>query len=118
MLDLLYWFMSTAWPVVLAIVHVVLLVGASCHVVLTKRDPRAAFGWVGIIWLTPIVGTVLYFIFGINRIQRKARSLRGNKALVGQLAGKPARHRRRDHAPALGDEALHLIAAAGDTSGG
>ena len=45
---------------------------ASAHVVLYKRDSRAAIGWVGIIWLVPILGSVLYILLGINRIQRRA----------------------------------------------
>ena len=34
------------------------------------------------IWLAPIIGTVLYLTFGINRIQRKARLLRGSQGLI------------------------------------
>ena len=33
--------------------------------------------WVGFIWFAPLVGAVLYFIFGINRIKRRASLLRG-----------------------------------------
>lgn len=50
---------------------------ASLHVILHKRDVRAAIGWVGLIWLVPIVGAVLYTLFGINRVRRRARELRG-----------------------------------------
>ena len=51
-------------------------VAATIHVVLHKRDSRAAIGWTGVIWLTPLVGPLLYFLFGVNRIHRKARRLR------------------------------------------
>jgi len=55
----------------------VLLSGlATGHVVLNKRDSRAAIAWVGFIWLIPLVGAVLYFIFGVNRIRHKAALLR------------------------------------------
>lgn len=40
---------------------------------------RAAIGWIGVIWLSPIFGALLYAGFGINRVQRKARRLRGLK---------------------------------------
>ena len=40
---------------------------ASAHAVMHKRDVRAAIGWAGIIWLTPILGTLLYVVFGVNR---------------------------------------------------
>ena len=49
---------------------------ASAHAVLHKRDTRAAISWVGFIWLVPLVGAVLYFIFGVNRLRRKAALLR------------------------------------------
>ena len=52
------------------------MVVASAHVILNKRDSRAAVGWVGIIWLVPVVGAVLYLMFGINRIRRRASLLR------------------------------------------
>jgi cardiolipin synthase len=50
---------------------------ASGHALLYRRDTRAAVLWVTFIWLTPLVGAVLYFIFGINRIKRRAVMLRG-----------------------------------------
>ncbi|MFN0020636.1 MAG: cardiolipin synthase [Pirellulaceae bacterium] len=58
-----------------AILNTGLAIWAACHVVLTKRDNRSALGWVGIIWLTPFLGPLLYLMFGINRIHRKARRL-------------------------------------------
>jgi len=53
---------------------------ASAHVVLNKRDTRAAVGWVGLIWLVPALGPLLYILLGINRIRRRARGLRSNIA--------------------------------------
>ncbi len=55
---------------------VILALGMSGHVVLHKRDPRAAAGWVGLIWFVPIVGSLLYVLLGINRIKRRAAALR------------------------------------------
>ncbi len=49
---------------------------ASAHAVLYKRDARAAIAWVGLVWLVPVVGVTLYVLLGINRIQRRAKSLR------------------------------------------
>ncbi|MBI5016970.1 MAG: cardiolipin synthase [Deltaproteobacteria bacterium] len=63
--------------------YVVVSVAASGHVVLHKRDTRAAIGWVGAIWLAPILGTLLYIWLGINRIERRARALRTNRPLPG-----------------------------------
>lgn len=64
------------WGAVFATAHVLLASATTGHVVLYKRDARAALLWVGLAWLSPVVGTVAYFLFGINRIRRKARSLR------------------------------------------
>ncbi|MDE2384344.1 MAG: cardiolipin synthase [Alphaproteobacteria bacterium] len=46
------------------------------QVLLHKRNVRAAIGWIGLVWLSPFVGALLYFCFGINRVQRRARILR------------------------------------------
>lgn len=46
------------------------------HAVLWKRDTRSVIAWVGLAWLTPLLGSTAYFAFGINRIQRRATALR------------------------------------------
>lgn len=60
----------------IAAVSLLVTLTASAHVVLYKRDSRAAIAWTGLIWLAPLVGTVLYVLLGINRIERRARKLR------------------------------------------
>ena len=64
------------WHLAIAGLALVLSVVASGHAVLYKRDSRAAIGWVGFVWLVPLLGAVLYFTFGINRIRRQAILLR------------------------------------------
>ncbi len=61
------------WPhwLFLLFVLIVQLIGAA-HAIMYKRDPRAAVAWVGLIWLSPLIGVVLYLLLGINRVQRKA----------------------------------------------
>lgn len=60
----------------------VVVVGAAAattlHAIFLKSDSRAAVGWIGLVWLSPIIGIVLYLLFGINRIRRQARTLRQN----------------------------------------
>ncbi len=68
-------FIERFWPYLVAL-YLVLSVWASVHVVLHKQDDRAALGWFALIWMTPLLGSVLYGILGINRIARRARSLR------------------------------------------
>src|SRR5262249_26717453 len=48
---------------------------ASAHALLWKRDTRAAALWLGVIWLAPLVGAILYFTLGVNRIRRRAQLL-------------------------------------------
>lgn len=75
------------WPYATAMVNVVLALIATGHAVLSKRDTRAAIGWVGVIWLAPLLGVLLYIWLGINRIERRARSLRADRPRPGSFAG-------------------------------
>src|SRR5437868_13567980 len=63
------------YPLLVTVASFIVALFVSAHVVLYKRDVRAAIGWVGVIWLTPFVGSLLYLSFGINRVKRKARKL-------------------------------------------
>jgi len=50
-------------------------IAAAGHALLWKRDPRAALGWIVVSLTVPIAGPLFYFVFGINRIQTRARTL-------------------------------------------
>jgi cardiolipin synthase len=45
------------------------------HAVLGRREVPAIIGWVGLAWLAPVVGSLLYVAFGVNRIRRNAQLL-------------------------------------------
>ncbi len=64
------------WPLLTAAITFFLAISASGHALIYKRDSRSAVGWVGLIWLAPIVGALLYLLLGINRVRRKASDLR------------------------------------------
>ncbi len=49
--------------------------GAVFHVLMTKRDPRSAFGWSAICLMVPVLGVLLYALFGIGRTQSRASRL-------------------------------------------
>ncbi len=68
--------LSDLWPAVVGTLAVLLALMTSAHVVLYKRDSRAAVAWVGMVLVFPILGAVLYALFGINRIRRLAAGLR------------------------------------------
>lgn len=95
-----------AWTFFIAALDLAIVLLASAHVVLTKRDNRAALGWIGVIWLTPIVGAILYYLFGVNRIRRKARKLRKKESKLKRLQLEQAAAHELQRV--LEEDALHL----------
>ena len=73
--------LSRFWPHLVAGFDLLAAVLASCHALLCKRDSRAATLWIGIIWLMPVLGPMLYLVFGVNRIRRRASKLGVHKTL-------------------------------------
>ena len=65
------------WPYIAAAISLSLAIYVTAHVAQNKRDARAAAAWTGLVWLVPVLGAVLYFMLGVNRIQRRARQLTG-----------------------------------------
>jgi cardiolipin synthase len=59
-----------------AVAHVAIAVAVTVHVLLYKRSVGAAVSWIGIAWLSPFLGGLLYAIMGINRVKRRAQRLR------------------------------------------
>ena len=56
---------------------IIFIFGALCtalafHIIIYKKDSRAALGWLMFIISAPIIGAFIYLILGLNRIQRKA----------------------------------------------
>jgi cardiolipin synthase A/B len=72
---------------------------ATGHAVLHKREERAAIGWVGVIWLAPLLGASLYLLFGINRIRRTAHRVRGPRPALALAP--PAPLARPERPPGL-----------------
>lgn len=87
------------WPVLLGITIPICQAIAAVHLLLKRRDARASTGWMGLIWLAPIIGVILYSLFGINRIKRRAR--------VGRVAS-PGRDARGRIAPPAVELREHL----------
>ena len=72
----------------LAEAHLLLAAAVTLHVLLRKRDIGGSIGWIGVAWFAPFLGTVLYLVFGINRVTRRAHRLRARRpwrASNGQL---------------------------------
>lgn len=60
-----------------ALVGICLAVAVTIHALLRKRRVSVAVGWIGLAWLSPIFGSALYLLLGINRVYRRARRMRG-----------------------------------------
>ncbi len=85
-------------PEVAYAIRLVIAVLVTIHVLLTKREIGSSVAWIGLVWLSPFLGGTLYFIFGINRVRRRARTM---------LSGLDPRRRRQDKAPDTPEDA-HL----------
>ncbi|MGH8231768.1 MAG: phospholipase D-like domain-containing protein [Steroidobacteraceae bacterium] len=62
-------------PLILSLIHLGLAVAVTLHVLANKRDPGSAVAWIGLAWLAPVIGSVLYLLLGINRVRRRARGM-------------------------------------------
>lgn len=69
--------MSGLLLVALSLFYFALSVLTTCHILLHKNDVKSAIGWIGLVWLSPVIGALLYMTFGINTIARKAQNLHG-----------------------------------------
>jgi len=108
-----------AWPFVSSVLVLGLALAASVHAILHKRDATATLGWVGVIWMVPVAGALLYAAFGINRIRRRATMLRRGRRIfdLPSLAQPLTPDEVRE---ALPDEDSHLaeLARLGQTVAG
>lgn len=50
------------------------------HALLTKRDPRSALGWTVTALLLPVLGPLLYALFGISRAKSHASRIMRQQA--------------------------------------
>jgi cardiolipin synthase len=103
-----------------------LAIVASGHAILYKRDSRAAVSWVGLIWLVPVLGAVLYALLGVNRIRRRAstvrseaRRLSGSYAVLARAGAVPgdalgASHRQLETLAGLVDRVCRRPLTAGN----
>lgn len=57
--------------------YFMLAVFSAGHALLNKKDPRAALGWIAVCLMFPLMGSLLYFLFGVNRIRTRAQKLKG-----------------------------------------
>lgn len=80
------------WAILLPSIWLLAGLGATAHVLLNKRDPKAAFGWIAFCIILPIAGPVLYLLFGINRSHIRAQRdyvLRAQANILPSIAEPP-----------------------------
>lgn len=61
------------WVTIIVIFHISLSLLTSVHVLLYKENERTSLAWIGLVILSPVVGSMFYWLFGINRIKRSAQ---------------------------------------------
>jgi cardiolipin synthase A/B len=104
-------------PTGLSLLHLLLAVGVTAHVLLYKRETNTSAAWIGLAWLAPILGSVLYLLLGINRVRRRAMSLRGTRAtdLVEDLRDRPGRDDHLAHLERAGHRITNRPAEKGNS---
>jgi len=55
--------------------NIILSLTTAGHALLHKRTPSSALGWIAVCLFFPFAGAFLYFLFGINRVETRARKL-------------------------------------------
>ena len=98
---------ETGWIAsILAAAIFALAVVSAVHALLQRRETGTVIAWVGLIVLLPLGGSVLYWLFGVNRIRRRAHALREDHLLVDPAA--------RDTAPPQAPPRWQRLAHCGD----
>jgi len=105
-------FIPAVWQVTLLVATFLVALAAALSAVLFKREPRSAAMWLAIILLVPLLGGLLYFLFGRNRIERRAVALRRGRQMFYQSAGDHEISREELERLVLGNEAAHFAAQA------
>ena len=73
---------NTTWPYLVTLATFCAILATAVHILLKKRNTRAAAGWLGLVWFAPVLGVCLYWMFGVNRIKRRARLRLVDKQIV------------------------------------
>lgn len=63
---------DTLTQIAFTTVVIITTVWATIHALLHKRDPRSALLWINVCLIIPIIGPLVYWLLGINRITRRA----------------------------------------------
>jgi cardiolipin synthase len=71
--------MAVHWEIgwtALALLQLAGSIAVTVHVLLRRPAPVSAAAWIGLAWLAPGIGALLYVLLGVNRIERRGQRLR------------------------------------------
>lgn len=68
--------------IIVALGGVVAQLATTVHILYTKDEVRSAIAWVAVVWLTSFIGVLVYLLFGISRIRRRAVAVRQRRGLA------------------------------------
>lgn len=71
---------------VIIVINIALSVTCAGHALFYKKTPSTALVWVSVCIVFPFAGSFVYFLFGINRVQTRARKLDDERQVP---SGKP-----------------------------
>jgi cardiolipin synthase A/B len=91
----------------ITLLHTALALAVTAHALRTKRNPGSAVAWIGLAWLSPVVGSLIYALLGVNRVQRRAKAADVRPVVMQPPPCAPPRC-RVDHLDALEAAAFGL----------
>jgi cardiolipin synthase len=71
--EMLIEWVTIHWVTISVILHFSLSLVTSLHVLLFKENESTSLAWIGLVIFSPFVGSLFYWLFGINRIKRLAQ---------------------------------------------
>ncbi len=74
--------LHSTWPYLITLATFFAILATAVHILYKKHDTRAAAGWLGLVWFAPVLGVCLYWMFGVNRIKRRAMEHFAHKQAV------------------------------------
>ena len=92
----------------LTVLHIALSVVVTIHVLLRKRDVGSSIGWIGLAWLSPLLGSALYYLLGVNRVRERAQALKRPPQGLKAGSAQDAAHRDEDAFAAI-DRTAHRL---------
>ncbi|HDT14818.1 MAG TPA: cardiolipin synthase [Firmicutes bacterium] len=68
--------LALAGDVLIILLPLCFVLWAVIHASITKKEPRSAIAWIALIILSPVIGALVYYMMGVNRIRKKASELK------------------------------------------